>query len=338
MNNSGNEIKTIGIAGEGKMGTSIFYHFLGHGFSMRWLVSKMADVDKLSRQTIRKSARLNSDLSSDKPAISVNPDILSGCDLVIEAIPEDPGLKKALFSQLHEILPQSVILTTNSSSIEPSSLCPSPARASDFCGLHFFYPLNIKPFAEIILTNHTSIKTSHTLESFLTKTGFISLMLQEKQGFILNRILLEVQNEAWHIVHSGRCTIDQLDKLVGDRLFPASIFSMMDHIGIDLLLVSVKNYIAFYPNQSYYLGFVEDLEKMVSLGHTGKKCGKGFYIYPQAALEISLPSESELILEHLKQTWLSACKRYAAVSHLPLTDLNDAIRDYFEMQKGPFEL
>lgn len=336
-NNNDNEINTIGVVGEGKMGSSIFFHFLGSGFNMRWLVSEMADVDKISRHIIRKSARLDSGMSSGKPAISIHPDILKACDLVIEAIPEETGQKKKLFKTLDKILEQKVIVSSNSSSIKPSELCPSMTRAPEFCGLHFFYPLNIKPFTEIITTNHTSEKTCNTLESFLEKSGFISLKIPENQGFILNRILLEVQNEAWSIVQSGRCTTNQLDRLVGDQLFPSGIFSMIDHIGLDILSVSVKNYITSYPNQTHYFGFVEELDRMVAQGHVGKKSGKGFYDYPLQGSENSLPVASEQIVDHLKNVWLSACKRYAAVSHLPLADLNDAIKDYFEIRKGPFE-
>ncbi len=337
MDKKGNEINSIGVVGEGKMGSSIFYHFLGLGFEMRWLVSEMADVGKISRQVVRKSARIDSGIAIEKPELSVHPEILSGCDLVIEAIPEEIGLKKKLFKTLDKILEQKVIVSSNSSSIQPSELCPSMKRAPDFCGLHFFYPLNIKPFTEIITTNHTSEKTCNTLGSFLEKSGFISLIIPEKQGFILNKILLEVQNEAWHIVRSGECTFFELDKIVGEHLFPSAIFSMIDHIGIDILSVSIKNYIALYPNRNDYLGFVDVLDQMVSQGRIGKKCGLGFYSYPQKHLEISLPSNSDQIAEHLKQTWFSACKRFAAVSHLPLADLNDAIRDYFEIRKGPFE-
>lgn len=337
MDKKGDEINVIGVVGEGKMGSSVFYHFLGHGFEMRWLVSEMADVGKIYRQVVRKSARIDSGIAVAKPEISVHPEILSGCDLVIEAIPEEIGVKKKLFLTLDKILEQNVIITSNSSSILPSSLCPTMIRAPKFCGLHFFYPLNIKQFTEIITTNYTSTETCNTLESLLERTGFLSLLLQEKQSFILNKILLEVQNEAWHIVDSGQCTFYQLDKIVGEHLFPSAIFSMIDHIGIDILSVSIKNYIASYPNRNYYLGFVDVLDQMVSQGRTGKKRGHGFYSYPQTHLETSLPSNSDQIAEHLKQTWFSACKRFAAVSHLPLADLNDAIRDYFEIRKGPFE-
>lgn len=337
-------ITKVGIIGEGKMGSGIFNYLLNFNHELVWICSPVADTEKIIRQFGKKIKRsldagIIDQSQFDKmiqTQISKNPGDLHDCDLVIEAIPEIAAVKKEMFLHLDRIVKSGAIFTSNSSSINPSEIAPPSDCGHQFAGLHFFYPVQLKNIAEITTTTGTTGSTVIALEFFLQTIQRRFITLDEKNSFVLNKIFLDIQNEAYLIVQAGHCSIPQMDHLVKQSLFSFGIFDFCDSVGIDTLLVSVTNYTRGYPHRDYYSSFIARLNKLVLEGKFGVKSQEGFYKYPMEEVLINDFPASDSIAEHLRQTWLSASKRFAAQAHLPIDDMNQAIKEYFGTETGPF--
>jgi 3-hydroxybutyryl-CoA dehydrogenase len=333
------------VIGEGKMGSGIFNFLLEKNIRIVWLCSNDTDTDKIERQMTRRILRLpDSDIQSgfknnirEKVLVTKNIHCLSDCDLIIEAIPENIEAKKSMFVNLNEIVKPGSILTSNSSSIKPSVYNPSADRAGKIAGLHFFYPVALKNIVEINLGTETSQETVGLLSGFLESINRKYLILNHSNVFLLNKILLDVQNEAWLIVEAGHCSKQGIDHLVRKNLFPFGIFDFCDSVGLDTMLASILNYTADYPHRDYYSSLIRGLEHQVKQGKTGMKNGEGFYFYPHETTVDATPANSAEIVFHLRQTWLSASKRFTAQAHIPIDEANYAIKEYFGIEKGPFE-
>jgi 3-hydroxybutyryl-CoA dehydrogenase len=338
-------IKKVGVVGEGKMGSGIFNYLLDYSFGLVWVCSPEADVDKITRQFVRRVKRSFDAGIIDQErfdmmmqtAISRNPADLHGCDLVIEAIPEILQLKRNLFMQLDKIVTPEAILASNSSSINPSEMAPAGPRGGKFTGLHFFYPVALKNIVEITVTAATEEQTLDAVESFLHDIGRRFITLAEKNSFMLNKIFLDVQNEAFLIIQEGNCSYLQMDQLVKKNMLPFGVFDFCDSVGLDTMLSSIRNYIRDYPHKSYYSRLIETMSDLVSQGKLGMKTHEGFYKYPMEETVAAEPLNAAEIIDHLRQTWISSVKRFTAQAHIPIDDANHAVREYFDISKGPFE-
>jgi 3-hydroxyacyl-CoA dehydrogenase len=335
----------IGIVGEGKMGGSIFNYLLGFDLKLAWICHPEADTEKLYRQfskRIRRSVDTGIITKEHherllKTVISKNPEDLRECDLVIEAIPEITGLKKDLFAKLDGIVRPEAIFASNSSSINPGEIAPAGNRSEKFVGIHFFFPVSLKNIVELTIMPGTSAETITRTESFLKTIQRRHITLTEQNSFMLNRIFLDFQNEAYLLVAAGKCSCQQLDRLVKDHFFPFGVFDFCDSVGLDTMLASVLNYTRGYGDQDYFTGFTGKLAELVANGRLGMKNQAGFFDYPVEYSEIpALPAEQE-IMHHLRKIWLSSCTRHTQIARLPIGDANHAIKEYFDLQKGPFD-
>ena len=337
-------MERIGIIGEGKMGSGIFNYLLERDFTMVWNCSETADVEKIAKQFEKKLKRWSDAglIDTEKyhlleqTIISKDSSVLIDCDLLIEAIPENLPMKRELFGRLDRFVKPSCIFTSNSSSINPSLISSATGRRGQFAGLHFFYPVVLKHIVELILPAEATPSTVSSLEQFLEKAGKSALPLDEKNSFILNRIFLDVQVEAYRLVTENLCSYRQMDELVKSRLFDFGIFDFMDHVGIDTMLASVKNYTAGQSGISWYMPLIIKLEQLLEQGFTGKKTGRGFYIYPQKESPVAILHEADLLEDHLRQTWIASSRRHTALAHIPLDVMNHALCEYFGVKQGPF--
>ncbi|HNX87227.1 MAG TPA: 3-hydroxyacyl-CoA dehydrogenase family protein [Bacteroidales bacterium] len=337
-------MERIGIIGEGKMGSGIFNYLLDRDFTLVWNCSEVADVEKIRKQFEKKLTRwLSTGLIDtgkhhllEQTIISKDSSVLTDCDLLIEAIPENLPMKRELFARLDGFVKPSCIFTSNSSSINPSLISSATGRKGQFAGLHFFYPVVLKNIVELILPAEATPSTVNGLEKFLEKAGKLTLPLDEKNSFILNRIFLDVQVEAYRLVVENLCSYRQMDELIKSRLFDFGIFDFMDHVGIDTMLSSVRNYTAGQSGISWYMPLIIKLEQLMEQGFTGKKSGRGFYLYPQEETPVAIPQKADLLEDHLRQTWIASSRRYAARAHIPLDVMNLAICEYFGVKQGPF--
>jgi len=343
MNHNG--IRKVGIVGEGKMGSALLNYLTGFDLELSWACSREADIERIRKQYGKRINRLleagiidiNKHLALRQTTISHELYDLNGCDLIMEAIPENEEQKRLLFATLDPLVNQDCIFASNSSSIKPSLISPSSHRQEKFTGLHFFYPIGFKNIVELTVLPETSSRTILKTEAFLNAIQRFFLTLDEKNSFILNKIFLDFQMTAFEIVKKGYCNFRQMDELVKKDLFAFGVFDFMDGVGLDTMLVSIQNYISGYPHKSWYEPLVLQLQEMVGQGKLGMKTGEGFFHYPLDPIQEAEWQDTGAISEHLRQTWFSAVKRFTAQSHLPIGDINFAVKEYFGLLKGPFE-
>ncbi|MFH1296148.1 MAG: 3-hydroxyacyl-CoA dehydrogenase family protein [Bacteroidota bacterium] len=345
-------IQTVGVIGEGKMGSSIFYSLLHSPYSLRWIGSPDADVEKLQQHLEKKIHRhLKSGIVGQdehdrlllRTIISSDVSHTANCDLVIEAIPEELTLKRQLFADLDRITKSSCILATNSSSFNPSQLFLDSKRDERIIGMHYFFPVPLKETVELIFPEKTSTKVRSTTEAFLRQTGKQILLLNESNSFILNKLFLDIQNETYRIVEQGMATVKQIDTLIKEQLFPVGVFDFMDNVGIETMLAAVRNYTSDYPHKDYYQNLINKLQALVDAGKFGLKSGEGFFRYTEGKMSDSSspeplrPEVAREITNHLRFTYLNAAKRFTMQSGCTIDEMNQAIREYLGLEKGPFE-
>jgi 3-hydroxybutyryl-CoA dehydrogenase len=332
----------IGIIGEGKMGTNIFHYLTGYGFQLTWICSDAADTGKLLR-TFQKRIRRSLDAQlipedwfhclMEKTVITTDKTSLADCDLVIEAIPENIALKRELFLELEGIVHPSCILSSNSSSILPSLLIPSGKRKDRTIVLHFFYPVSLKNIVEFVILPETPEEVISAIDGFLKQVEKKYLLLPEKGAFILNRIYLAMQNEAFHMVREGKCSFRQMDAIVKANLSPAGIFEFFDSVGNDVMLASILNYTHDDPEKENYSGLILKLKELVNEGKLGQKSGRGFFHYespenndPADNFEGNLLKEE--IIRRLKDARQSAVATYSSLSGQSSEVLISAMNEY----------
>ena len=331
-------IKKIGIIGEGKMGSGIFNYLLGFGFDLVWICSSDADLEKLLKQFSKRIKRLFDAGVIDQyrydhlmlTPVTRNLIDLHDCDLIIEAIPENLALKRDLFAKLDLVVKPEAIFSSNSSSINPSQLSPQSHRSGKFTGMHFFYPVPLKNIVEVTITGETTAETRFIVESFLASIQRRFITLDEGSSFLLNKILLDFQNEAFLMVKSGQCSHQQMDQLVKNHFFSFGVFDFCDSVGLDTMLSSILNYTKDYVNQSHYSPLIEILSELTAQGKLGMKSQQGFYSYPMEVMTVEEPGNKAEIVDHLRLTWLSSVKRFTSHANIPADDASHAIREYFD--------
>lgn len=281
-------IQRIGIIGEGKMGTSLFLYLTGFDFRLRWLCHSDTGKERAQKSFNKKlKVQLQSGVMTDQEyaakldgaLITTESGDLADCDLIIEAISEDITQKRALFHLLCGSVNPACIFTTNSSSILPSQLIPAEKRKDKMAGMHFFFPVALKKTVELITTEHTSEKTKQALQNFLQSIDKDIFLQEETNAFILNRLFLDFQAGAYEIVMEGKLSYQEMDTLVKEKFFPAGVFEFFDHVGIDVMLASVRAYTQNSENKRFYSPLIGKMEELVSQNKLGIKTKQGFYDY-----------------------------------------------------------
>jgi len=330
-------VKNIGIIGEGKMGTNLLYYLLDMDFNLTWICSQESDPEKLERTLNKRLTRtLEAGIIDEKRlhdiqqqiTISKRPEDLAGCDLIIEAINEEIQAKHSLFQVLDSVASPDCILTSNSSSINPSDLVPSERRKDKFAGLHFFYPIALKNIVEVIKTPDTSKETIKKITSFLGTIHRDFLLLEEKDSFILNRIFLYFQNEAFLLAKENKASILQIDRIVKDHFFPIGVFEFFDSVGLDIMLSSIKNYSKYDPVPEQFHPLILQLEEHVSNGRLGVKKNGGFY-REGISDDQGKPENDTQIINKLMDSYKLAFNNLCNSSSITAKELKIAMDEYF---------
>lgn len=352
MNN--NPIKNIGVIGEGKMGTDIFYYLNDFDFQLIWIYKEKNIKDELIKKFNKKLNRLlNSNIiDQEKYNFKLNNTIisddinhLSNCDFIIEAIFEDIDKKRKLFNELDKILKTNCILATNSSSLIPSKLLINKNRIDKIIGLHFFYPIKYKNIVEFITTKHTQENIINLVKDLLTKINISHLLLDEENAFPLNKIFLDFQALAYNIYQEGILTFNEIDELVKENIFPIGVFEFFDSVGNEIMLASIKNYIENYNNKDFYMPLINKLEELVKQNKLGIKTNHGFYDYSNNEKERKIQNDNKninqyktAIINKLKYTFINSSYKYAENKICTLEEIEYAMKEYMGIEKGPVEL
>lgn len=282
-----NDIQRIGIIGAGTMGNGIAQACATCGMDVVMVDINQAAVDKglttvassLDR-LINKEKATEADKAAALARIKASTDYadLHDCDLVIEAATENEALKVKILQQLDAALPASALIASNTSSISITKLAAATQRPQQFIGMHFFNPVPMMALVEIIRGLQTSDTTHDAVKALAERLGKTPITVKNAPGFVVNRILVPMINEAFFVLAEGLATPEDID--AGMKLgcnHPIGPLALADMIGLDVCLAVMNVYVDEYNDGKYRPCPL--LKEMVAAGYLGRKTGRGVYSY-----------------------------------------------------------
>tara|TARA_Y100000768_G_scaffold191742_1_gene143742 strand:+ start:3534 stop:4382 length:849 start_codon:yes stop_codon:yes gene_type:complete len=281
------DIEHIAVIGSGQMGNGIAQVAACAGYNVTMVDIKQEFVDKGMETISRSLQRLVSkermsqeeaDLAISRIQTSTDNNSCENADLVVEAIPEIPELKYSTFSNLDSICKDSTILATNTSSISIDSIAASTSRPEKVIGMHFMNPVPIMKLVEVINGSNTSSEVTSAVLSAAEKMGKTPLMCNDSPGFVSNRILCPMINEAILTYQEGVAEPEAIDGIMKLGMnHPIGPLALSDLIGNDTVL-HIMNVLHEGLGEDKYAP-APLLIQMVEDGKLGRKSGEGFYKY-----------------------------------------------------------
>jgi 3-hydroxybutyryl-CoA dehydrogenase len=287
LSNFMSAIRSIGVVGAGTMGNGIAQVFAQAGFNV-YLQDTVLDALDRARTTIdanlgrlvSKNILHQDERDATLERLSTVRDLgaFSEVDYIVEAIIENTDAKKALFTALDSLVDSSVILASNTSSISISTLAATTARPDRVLGMHFMNPAPLMPLVELVKGQHTSQETMAAAVALCDRLEKTAVESADRPGFIANRILMPMINEAIYALMDNVGTAEAIDTVMKLGMkHPMGPLALADLIGLDVCLDIM---------QVLHEGFADDkyqpcplLRKMVKTGTLGRKTGAGFYNY-----------------------------------------------------------
>jgi 3-hydroxybutyryl-CoA dehydrogenase len=281
------QIQTVGIVGAGTMG-----HGIAQACATRGIQVVMVDISEAAVQrglaaistSLERLIKKDKISAADKDAAlariqgSTRYEDLTGAQLVIEAATEHLELKIKILRQLDALLPPETLVATNTSSIGITQLAAVTQRADRFIGMHFFNPVPMMALVEIIRGLQTSDSTHAAVHALALALGKTPITVKNAPGFVVNRILVPMINEAFFVLAEGLASPEDID--AGMKLgcnHPIGPLALADMIGLDVCLAVMNVYFAEFNDSKYRPCPL--LKEMVAAGYLGRKSGRGVYTY-----------------------------------------------------------
>jgi 3-hydroxybutyryl-CoA dehydrogenase len=281
-------MQNISVIGAGTMGNGIAHVFAQKGFTVTLIDTHPSKLEKalatiarnLDRQ-IAKGTLTEQDKQSTLDAINTSTTLAEGvakADLVVEAATENVDLKLNIFRQLDEHAPQSAILASNTSSISITRIASVTRRPQSVIGLHFMNPVPVMQLVEIINGYATDGSVTKKMTALSEKLGKVPCVVNDYPGFVANRILMPMINEAITSLFEGVAGVQEIDTVMKlGMAHPMGPLQLADFIGLDVCLYILRVLHEGFGNPKY--APCPLLVNMVTAGHLGVKSGEGFYKY-----------------------------------------------------------
>ncbi|WP_436347574.1 3-hydroxyacyl-CoA dehydrogenase NAD-binding domain-containing protein [Natronorubrum sp. FCH18a] len=342
------DINTVAVLGAGNMGHGIaeVVAMAGYDVNMRdikeefvqngyeqieWSLDKLAENDQLSEE----------EAEAAKERIIPLVDMEEACgdaDVVIEAVPEKMEIKKDVYTELEEVAPDRAIFATNTSSLSITDLAEFTDRPGQFCGMHFFNPPVRMQLVEVISGGETDEETLDVIEALADDIGKSPVRVhKDSPGFIVNRVLVPLMNEACWLVHSEEATIAEVDSTTKyDMGLPMGSFELGDQVGNDISY-HVLEYMHEVLGEAYEPCPL--LEEKVENEELGKKTGKGFYDYEDGpGAEIPTDEQSDLVKARLVASMANEVAKLIGNDVAPPESIDEATKLGAGFPDGPVKM
>jgi 3-hydroxybutyryl-CoA dehydrogenase len=281
-------IRTVAVLGAGTMGNGIAHVFARSGYNvilrdveMRLLDSAIATIAKNLDREVKKGKLPEEDRLRVLSRIHATTDMseLARADFAVEAVPERLDLKLSVLRETDKLLAPGAILASNTSSISITTLAAATSRPDRFVGMHFMNPVPVMALIEVIRALQTSDETFHATMALCERLEKKPVAVNDAPGFVSNRVLMPMINEAAFLVMEGVATSQSVDTIMKLGMnHPMGPLELADLIGLDTCLNILEVLYSGYGDSKYRACPL--LRKMVAAGWLGRKSGRGFYPYP----------------------------------------------------------
>lgn len=288
-------MNTISVIGSGTMGNGIAHVFAQHGFKVTLidvapdaLKKALATIEKNLDRQVSKETITEAIKKSTLANITTSTEIRSGvknAELIVEAATEDAELKLKIFKELDEVAPEKAILASNTSSISITKIASATKRPGKVIGMHFMNPVPVMKLVEVIRGYDTSDEVTQQVMELSRTLGKTPVEVNDYPGFVANRILMPMINEAIYALHEGVAGVEEIDTVMKlGMAHPMGPLQLADFIGLDVCLAILKVLYEGFGNPKY--APCPLLVNMVQANHKGVKTGSGFYVYTAGSKDL----------------------------------------------------
>jgi 3-hydroxybutyryl-CoA dehydrogenase len=288
-------IQHITVIGSGTMGNGIAHVFAQNGFTVHMvdirqdaLDRAMATIGKNMDRQVAKGSLSEADKAASLARIIPTTrleDGVNGADLVVEAATENVDIKLQLFRELDHLAPEHCVLASNTSSISITRIASVTKRQDKVVGMHFMNPVPVMKLVEVIAGFNTSSAVTDSILELSRKIGKVPALANDYPGFVANRILMPMINEAICSLHEGVAGVEEIDTIMKlGMAHPMGPLQLADFIGLDVCLAILEVLHKGFGNPKYAPNAL--LVNMVTAGNLGVKSGKGFYDYSHGGKEL----------------------------------------------------